>query len=348
MNKPKLLFLSLLVSFSTYAQIGGDDTYEFLNVNTSARISSLGGNQIAVKDNDPFLAFENPSLLNKTMDNKLALSYISYLADIGLGFASYTKEVEGIGTFNAGVKYIDYGDFTETDNAGNEIGSFSAGEYAFLVGYGYEIDSLYSIGANLKTIYSSLYDYNSVGLAVDVGATYFNEEKGLTLALLIKNMGGQLTTYDDNDNESIPFEIQYGITKRFKNVPLRVGVIYQNLQKWDLTYDNPNDEEESSLLGPGSNGNNNDDNDGFFENLGRHLIFNAEFLVSKNFNIRLGYNYLRRAELKIDEKLGTVGVSWGFGMRINKFHLSYGRSAFHQVGATNTFSVSTRLSDFIN
>ena len=78
------------------------------------------------------------------------------------------------------------------------------------------------------------------------------------------------------------------------------------------------------------------------------MIFNAEFLITDNFNVRFGYNYLRRTELKIDEKLGTVGISWGFGMRISKFHLSYGRSAYHQAGATNTLSVSTRLSDFIN
>ncbi len=86
----------------------------------------------------------------------------------------------------------------------------------------------------------------------------------------------------------------------------------------------------------------------FLDNLGRHIVINTEFLVSKNFNIRFGYNYQQRAELKIDDKIGTVGCSWGLGFRVNKFHLSYGRSAFHQAAATNTFSISTRLSDFIN
>ena len=85
----------------------------------------------------------------------------------------------------------------------------------------------------------------------------------------------------------------------------------------------------------------------FLQNFGRHIIVNTEFLVSKNFNIRFGYNYQRRADLRIDEKLGTVGFSLGLGFRVNKFHLSYGRSAFHQAAATNTFSISTRLSDFI-
>jgi len=346
MPKTLPLIILLILSSLASAQIGGDNTYEFLNLTTSARVSSLGGNQIAVKDDDPFLGFVNPSLLNEEMDNKLALTYVSYLADINIGFASYTKTFDSLGTFNLGVQYIDYGDFTETDQGGNEIGNFSAGEYAFVLGYSYPIDTNFSVGANLKTIYSSFYDYQSIGLAADIGATYFSIKSGVTMSLLAKNMGSQLTRYSDADREPLPFEVQFGITKRFKNVPLRLGLIAQHLQKWDLTYENPDENQAQSILGEDANQNKNEN--GFFDKLGRHLIFNAELLITKNFNVRFGYNYLRRAELRVDEKPGAVGISWGFGMRISKFHLSYGRSAYHQVGPTNTFSISTRLSDFIN
>lgn len=344
-------FLTLLVvCFSAHSQIGGDNVYEFLNLNTSARIAALGGNQIAVKDNDPFLGFDNPSLLNKEMDNKLSLSYINYIADIGLGFGSYTKHYDSIGTFNLGIKYIDYGEFTETDEAGNEIGTFGAGEYAFVIGYGRDLDTNFSVGANLKTIHSSLYNNNnSLGIAADLAATYLSKDRYFTMALLVKNVGSQLTTYESTNNQDLPFEIQYALTKRLQNVPLRLGLVFQHLNQWDLTYNNPNDEVETSILSTDDNSPDEEGNEnGFFENLGRHLIFNAEFLISENFNVRMGYNYLRRTELAVDEKLGTVGFSWGFGMRINRFHVSYGRSAFHQAGATNTFSVSTKLSDFIN
>lgn len=327
--------------------MGGNNTYEFLNLTSSARVSALGGNQIAVKDDDLFLGIENPALLNKEMDNKLAMTYVGYLADISYGVAHYGKHFEKAGTFQLGVKYIDYGSFTETDQAGNEIGSFTAGEYAFVLGYGRELDSNFSIGANLKTIYSSFYDYNSIGLAADVGLTYALSGKGLTVSLLAKNIGRQLSTYVENqEKEDLPFEIQLGVSKRLEKVPIRFGFIFQHLQQWDLQYDNPNDNRESSIL---TDANEQEEKEpGFFDNLGRHIIFNAEFLLTENFNIRFGYNYLRRAELKIDEQLGTVGISWGVGMRISKFHLSYGRSAYHQAGSTNTFSVSTRLSDFIN
>jgi len=334
-----------LFSFAAYGQVGGEHVYEFLNISNSARVAALGGNQIAVKDDDVFLGFVNPSLLNSEMDNKFAFTYTSYLDDINTGFASYTKDFDSLGTFSIGMQYIDYGDFIETDNAGNEIGNFDAGEYAFIVGYAYQIDSNFSVGGNLKTIFSSFYDNNSSGLALDAGLTYFSEKEGLTVALLVKNAGFQLTRFENSsENEDLPFEVQVGASKRFANVPLRLGLIVQQIQDWDLTFDDPNADESQNLF-DGSD--NTQDDDGFMENLSRHLILNAEFLVSKNFNIRLGYNFLRRAELKVDEKLGAIGFTWGFGMRISKFHISYGRSSFHQSGGTNTFSVSTRFSDFI-
>lgn len=339
------LFIGALSSLYVFSQSGGDNTYEFLNITSSARVAALGGQQIAVKDNDSFLAFDNPSLLNKEMDNKLALTYLNYISDIGSGFASYTKYFKDVGTFSGAVKFIDYGEFTETDNAGNEIGDFSAGEYAFVIGYAKQVDTNFSIGANIKVIYSDFYDYNSLGAAVDLSATYVSLDRSFTMAMVVKNFGQQVTKYGDGEYEDLPFEIQYGLTKRFKNVPIRLGLMLHNLQQWDLSYENPNEAQQSSILGAPQE--EEKDNE-FLDNLGRHIVINTEFLVSKNFNIRFGYNYQQRAELKIDEKIGTVGFSWGLGFRVNKFHLSYGRSAFHQAAATNTFSISTRLSDFIN
>ena len=56
----------------------------------------------------------------------------------------------------------------------------------------------------------------------------------------------------------------------------------------------------------------------------RHLIFGIEFIPLDNFYLRAGYNYQRRQELKISNRTAMVGFSWGFGIRISKFHLSYG------------------------
>lgn len=338
-------FICLILCVDSYAQIGGNGVYQFLNINTSARVAALGGNQIAVKDNDPFLALDNPALLNAEMDNKFAFTYAGYLADIGMGFASYTKDYDSLGTFNVGLQYVDYGQFDETDIAGNDLGTFTAGEYALVIGYARPLDTNFSVGVNVKAIHSSFYDNTSNGLAADLALNYFSERRQIDIALVARNMGAQISTYAENgEKEDLPFELQLGFSKRLSKVPIRFGIIAQQLQQWDLTYDDPTPENTSLF----DNEDEQESNERSFANqVARHMIFNAEFLITENFNVRLGYNLLRRAELKIDEKLGTVGLSWGLGFRINKFHFSYGRAAFHQAGATNTISVSTRLLDFI-
>jgi hypothetical protein len=47
-----------------------------------------------------------------------------------------------------------------------------------------------------------------------------------------------------------------------------------------------------------------------------------------------------------DENPGTVGFSWGFGLKISKLHFSYARSAYHLAGSPNQFTVLTRFSDW--
>lgn len=346
MNHLKLLTLSLVLLISPFinAQNGGTDTYEFLDLTYSARVAAIGGSGIAVKDNDPNLALQNPALLNKEMDNQLTLNYTNYFTDINYGYTSFTKHYDSVGTFNLGMRYVNYGEFEERDAGGNKLGTFKAGEYAIVMGYGRELNQYFSVGANLNTIISSLYDYNSFGMTVDLGGTYYKKESGFTASLVLKNMGAQFTTYDNDNREPIPFEIQAGISKRLKNVPLRFSLIAHSLETPDLTYKNQIDS-GNSLLGDTEE---EKDKDGFFENVARHSIVSLEFIPSENFIIRFGYNYQRRRELLVEEKTGLVGFSFGFGLRISKFHLSYGRAAYHQAGATNTFSVVTRISDFYN
>lgn len=87
------LCLSLvLITASVYSQTGGNNTYEFLNLPISARITALGGNNISTKDNDLNLALINPALLTDTMNNNIALNYTGYFSDIKYGYVTYAKK----------------------------------------------------------------------------------------------------------------------------------------------------------------------------------------------------------------------------------------------------------------
>lgn len=345
MRKLFSLFL-LSFSFVASAQIGGSGTYEFLNLPVSARTASLGGNIMSVKDDDINASFQNPSLLNPTMDNSLSLSYINYFAGINYGNAAYAKDFEKIGTFSLGMKFINYGTFTQADQTGQITGTFKAAEYLFNIGYSKQLDSCFSIGANLKTIYSSLAQYASFGNAIDLGGTYYNAKSKFSIAAVIANLGTQWKTYTPGNHEPLPLDVQIGISKQPKHAPFRLSIIAQHLQKWNLTYSDPSD---TATIDPstGQSITSSAPKWAFGDNLIRHLVLGGELLITKNFNLRLGFNYERRKELELVTRTGLDGFSYGFGFKISKFQLSYGHAVYSLAGGSNHFTISLHLSEFM-
>lgn len=338
MKKCQALFVFLLLvlfSSAAFAQIGGKGVYKFINLPPSSRIASLGGNLISVKDDDVTLSIQNPSLLNKEMHNKAAISYIDYVSDINVGSVIYVRDYDSIGTFSGGMQYINYGDFVKADEKGNKIGTFSASEYNFFIGYG-NTWKRFSYGSQMKIIYSQLATFPSSGLALDLAGTYQNLNKNFTLALVLKNIGFQFKPYEET-REPMPFEIQLGTSYKPKHMPLRFSMVLHNLQKFDLTYTNPQNVSkdiqgnETVIVPP------------FSEKIARHFIFGAELLLTKNFNLRVGYNHKQRKEMSIEDNRGLVGFSYGLGFRISHFNISYGRTSLHLAGPSNTFTI---IADF--
>jgi hypothetical protein len=326
-----------------YAQTGGNNTYEFLNLTNPARVVALGGTLISVKDNDLNLSFQNPSLLDSTMHNSLSLSYINYLADIQYGYAAYSRSYKNMGSFSAGMQFMDYGKFTSADVTGEITGQFTASEYALDLSYSRPIDSVFSVGGTLKTIYSKLSnEYTSIGNAIDLGAIYNNKKHLISAGLVIKNFGRQWKAYNDI-HEPLPFEVQFGVSKKISHAPFRINFTATHLEKWDLTYVDPAVATTDPITGDIIKKTKFSE---FADKLGRHLVFGGEVLLSQNFHLRIGYNFQRRQELKLESRSGIAGFSFGFGLKISKFNLSYGYAKYHLAGGPNNFTISTNFSEF--
>jgi len=344
MNKriPVLGFL-IFCSIPLFAQIGGSQTYAFLNVPASARVAALGGTFISIKDNDLNCALQNPSLLNPSMNNYLLLNGVVYFDGVKFGDAAYAKDYQKYGTFMVNMHYANYGSFPETDVAGLSLGTFHAADYNLNVGWGYRMNRLFSIGADLKAIYSNYYIYNSFGLGADLAATLYDSSSQFTAAIVGKNIGVQIKSYVKGDHEPLPVEVDAAVSKRLIHTPLRFSFTYRHIEKFDLAYTDPNDDSQVDPL----TGETQVTTYGFFNKLSRHIILAAEILISKNFHLRGAYNFQRSQELSIDGTHGTVGISWGFGIKISKFIISYGNASYHLEGSANHFSIATNLSDFI-
>ncbi|UCH14202.1 MAG: type IX secretion system protein PorQ [Bacteroidales bacterium] len=343
----RLLFFSLcfLLSVEVSAQPGGK-IFQFLEVTNSARVAALGGKAVAGSDDDLNLTFHNPSLLTSSMHNNLVLNYVDYFAGINYGYASYSRSYENLGNFAAGIHYLNYGKFTGADEIGTITSEFRAADYALNLIYSRQLDSLFTFGVNLKPIYSNLESYSSFAIALDAGITYHSKDKLFSAALVLKNIGTQVTKYYPNGvREPLPFEILMGLSLKLKHAPLRFYIVGEHLEKWDLTYKTERDRENEVDPFTGEEIKEDKLNE-FIDKFMRHIIIGTELNITDNFMLRFGYNYRRRQEMKIDTKIGTVGFSWGAGIKIYKFHISYARATFHQAGAPNHFSLSMNLSEF--
>lgn len=345
MKKTFLYSLVLLFLTNAFGQSGGKGAYAFLNLPFAARTAALGGNAISTKDDDINLSFQNPSLLESSMHNKFAFNYINYFTDVNYGYSSYGRHFENTGTFSVGMQFLNYGKFTSADETGLLAGQFKAADYSLNFSYARNLDSVFTLGATLKTIYSVLENYTSFGSAVDVAGTYHNKEHLFTAAAVIKNIGYQWKPYRPDNREELPFEMQIGISKKLAKAPFRFSLVGHNLQVWDLTYEDP---ANPTLTVDPLTGENIKQNKTkiFGDKLMRHIIAGGELMLTKNFHLRVGYNYLRRQELKVSTRPAMVGFSFGFGFKVSKFNLSYGRAAYHLAGASNHFSITTNFSDF--
>ncbi len=336
-----LVLLSILAAPLAWSQLGGQTAFRLLDIPSSARSAALGGNYIAVKDNDLNLGIFNPALLNKDMAKQVALSYLPYFSGINVGYVSYAHHLDSSNITLAGtVQYMDYGTFTRTDEVGTEIGQFSAGEYVFQVGASRPLDSLFSIGVNAKLITSALENYKSTAWAVDVGGVFSKPSMGLTVSAMLRNIGTQASTYTE-EREKLPFQIMVGTTYKFKHAPFRLGLMMEQLQQWDLTYEDPN----ASVIVDPTTGEVVVDKVTTFDRTVLHLVPSAEILLSKNFMLRVAYNARRRKELLIPDKPAITGVSFGVGLKVSKFHISYGYSQLHLAGISNTITLAVRFAD---
>jgi hypothetical protein len=306
----------------------------------------MGGNILAINDNDISLALTNPSLISPQMDKTLSLDFVSLRSAYSYGDIMYGKSFSNIGNFVGTFQFINYGSFTYADIAGNTGGTFSAGEYALNLGWGRTLSPHFSIGANGKLIYSQLESYYSFGVAVDVAGSYHTTDDVFSASLAARNIGIQIVPYIPGPRDPLPFEMQAGIATKLKHLPVRISVLYNNIEKWDLTYYDPlsPDNQVDPITGQTKK---KSDVGKFADKLMRHIVFGTEITIAKAFSIRLGYNYRTRQEMKLTDHTALSGFTYGFGLRIKMFNLSYARSQY-MAGSynPNNFSLALNLGQF--
>jgi hypothetical protein len=319
-----------LVCFSQLAigqSIGGNAIFNFITLSPSAKTTALGGVNISQIDGDLGMASNQPAFLNKAMNGQLHLSVKPYFASINqynFNGAHFVQKANT--TIGWGIQYMDYGTIPMTDIAGNELGSFRPNEYALQLSAATSYRSNFQIGTSLKFIQSAYGMYHSSGVAADLGILYTPYSGLSQWALLVNNVGVQITKF--NQKENLPFNITVGYSKKLADAPFQFSLTAQRLTIWDNAY---SDQQFNAIEGYSSPSK--------YQNLFNHLILGTELKLGASASILMGYNFLRRYDLNVqNQKNGLNGFSAGSSFLVNNIQLQYA-TAFFQNNLNHHFTI---------
>lgn len=328
------------------AQIGGSQIFSFVDLSNSARNTALGEDVYARYDDDPTMGYVNPSMLNPSMNQALTFSHNFRFQGVGNGYFSYTRHLPRLDyTAHVGIQYINYGRFAARDETGLPQGEFTAAEQAIVLGAGKQWDERWGFGFNAKYVLSRFEQLSSTGILFDLGLVFRDSSRNLVVSAVLRNVGTQLTTYLPGQRFDTPLEMVVGLSKRMNRLPMTLYLNLSNLQRWQITVDNPFDDpivflgqepEEKGQLATG------------FDNLMRHVSLGTEWHIgqSGNLKFRLGYNHLRRKELTVQNIRSLAGLSVGFGFKIKKIQIDYGNMVTHVAGSVHHITLSSNLNYF--
>lgn len=313
--------LLLLAPDAARAQSSDLDGFPFLRLDPSARAAALGGSFAAVTGSDVNGLFYNPAQLNPSMDGALSVSYLNHLSDLNAGFVAYGREVQGVGTLAAGLRFLGYGDFERADENGERLGSFGAGDVALTLGGARPYGDRLRVGAAVHGIYASIDDYSATALAVDGGLLYVLPEARVGLSASIHNLGTTLSSLGDT-RDRLPTDLRLGVTKRLRYLPLMVSVTGYRLHELDGST-----ADDASALA----------------NVMNHVVVGGEFQFSDAFNVRVGYNHRRHEQLKMKSRLDLAGVGLGVGLRVSGIYVDYAFNSWSDLGGLHQLTVRTQL-----
>ena len=323
-----------------------ESVYKFLTLPNSSAVSALGGSNVSLQNQDLNLAFQNPSLLNNRMNNDVVVNYVNYITDVNYGTVGYSRSIDSLSSWAVGMTYVNYGTFDGYTEENVATGTFSAGDFCLSAIYSRQLFERIRGGVAFKPIYSYIDTYNSFGLAVDVGANYYDEEHDFSAGLALRNVGVQMTGYySDSESEhrdNMPWDLQLGLTKRLAHAPFRFSLTFVDLSRWNLDY--YRESKKSTTLSSSSD--NDDDDISWGDMIFRHVVIGVEFIPSKNFYVMASYNHRRSREFALDNTKSINGFSFGAGLNVYKFKLGFAYSQYAAAGNTVTVSLATSLDSF--
>lgn len=319
-----LLIINLFISTEGFAQSNSNRVYAFLELPISPRSAALSVHLVSQTNPDIFSSLANPAYLDSSFHNSAQVAYYAHFSDVSISSIGYSYNLKNIGEITTLIRYMSYGDFKKIDENGFETGIFNSYDLAFTTSLARNLASNLQIGASFTLIRSVIDHYNSHGILFSVGTYYAIPSELITMGFAIRDFGSQIDSYN-SQSEKAPFDISFGITKKFKYVPFRFTLTAHSLQDWPLKtiYDSKTPTFTTSLY--------------------RHLAFGGEFLFTDSFHLRFGLNKYKADAISTSQRLDFSGTSFGTGFKISRFLIDFSRTSYSSIGSHFQLSISTKF-----
>lgn len=330
-----LIVPTVAVSFASAQDTGG--AYGFLNIPTSAHVFGLGGNNIAIIDEDVTLADQNPALIGPELEMQVAAGYMLYMSSgnfAGVRFGTGAGEHSG---WAVGLRYLNYGKFDGYDEFGTPTGSFTPSDVVIEGTYSRDITDRWRGGVNLKMAYSGYAGYQAFAMAADLGVNYYDDERDLSFSVVLRNMGGQIKRFDER-YARVPFDLQIGYMQGLGSSPFMLSITANNLTRWNIPSYSYNDSGDGDLI---------EEKRGFISNLFRHLIFGIQYQPSEKFYACLAYNYKTKTDMSSFNNSFLSGFSVGLGFRAGGFTMGAAYAMPHKSASSLMLNLSYSIGDLM-
>lgn len=274
----------------------GTSAFSFLKINVGGRAVAMGGAFTGLADDEAALYY-NPAGLASLEQTRFIAEYNNYFTDLQSGFAGYIHPISDGKVFGVQISYLNYGEFTQTDRAGNIEGTFGGGDLmvatSFAIRRGYGI----SAGATAKFIYEKIQEFSATGFAVDLGLHYASDRGRYTGGLMLQNLGTQLSSLGAGEKDGLPTLVRIGGSAR----PRGLNTV--------ITTD---------LIMP-------------FDN-NAEIAVGAEYLELHPLFLRMGWNSFGSNFRTQYSGNGLAGLSFGIGVNYRSMQFSYAFSPAGDLG----------------
>ena len=316
------IVIILFLAFSDTKAQENKSAFDFLNLPTSSHSMALGGKNISLIEDDASLVFQNPALMSSVSNKTLNFNFLTYMQGSKAGSISYVQAHKDRGSWGTMAQFVGYGDIIGLNQEGIYEGNLSGLDLNLGVGYSYLLSDQWVGGVTGKFIYSNYAGYSSIALAVDLGVNYFNPDNDFSFSAVAANLGGQVSAFGEI-GESLPIDLQLGVSKGLKHLPLRLHLMFYDMFHWGKYYYAPDKEL------------------GGFQIFMNHLNLGADLsLYQDRLWIALGYNFRRAQEMKAGGSSHAAGLTLGAGINIKKIKCGVAYGNYHAGAPTLSFTIA--------